>query len=277
MNIAVLLACHNRKPSTLECLKRLDAAVRHAQVDHQIYLFDDGSTDGTAHAVQQAYPQARIVQGDGQQFWNRSMHALFGLAQQHGHTAYLWLNDDTMLHPEALTLLVQAHAGVAHRMVVGAVCDAASGAMTYGGMRRLDPRWRPFLYERVDPTGTPAPVAVMNGNVVFIPQDVAARLGNIDRTFEHGMGDIDYALRAPAAGCHMVQTGAFVGTCSRNPLKGTHHDRQLPVRERIRYAFSRKGLPLQSWWRMCQRHGGPLFLVHFVWGYLRIILKHVKV
>lgn len=276
MNIAVLLACHNRKSSTLECLRRLDVAARHAEVEHQIYLFDDGSTDGTAQAVQQAHPGARIVQGDGQQFWNRSMHAVFGLAQQHGHTAYLWLNDDTMLHPEALALLVQAHAGMARRMVVGAVRDAVSGVMTYGGMRRVDPRWRPFLYERVEPDGTPAPVGVMNGNVVFIPQDVVGRLGNIDRTFEHGMGDIDYALRAHAAGCHIVQTSTFVGTCSRNPLKGTHLDRRSPGRERIRHAFSRKGLPLRSWWHMCQRHGGPLFLVHFVWGYLRIFLKQVK-
>lgn len=286
VNIAVLLACHNRKTSTLACLQRLEMAVQRAGLRHQIYLFDDGSTDGTAQAVLQEHPHARIVQGDGQQFWNRSMHAIFALAQQQTqpgrpaeplHDAYLWLNDDTMLHPEALELLLQAHAGTPHRIVVGAVCDARTGQMTYGGMHRVEPRWRPFLYEPVQPTGTPAHVGVMNGNVVLIPQDVARRLGNIDPTFEHGMGDIDYALRASRTGCHLVQTGDYVGTCSRNPVGGTHHDRHLPVHQRIRYAFSRKGLPLRSWWLMCRRHGGPLFLVHFLWGYLRIVLMKVKV
>lgn len=277
VKIAVLLACHNRKRSTLECLKRLSAAAGHAGLDHQIYLFDDGSSDGTADAVRHEHPDARIVQGDGQQFWNRSMHAIFALAMRDGYPAYLWLNDDTMLEPDALDLLLSAHAGAERRIVVGAVRDAASGTMTYGGMHRVNPRWRPFLYRLVPPDGQqPAPVGVMNGNVVLIPQDVAQTLGNIEHTFEHGMGDIDYALRAARAGCHLLQTAAYVGTCSRNAIGGTHHDRNLPLRQRVRYAFSRKGLPLVSWWLMCRRHGGLLFPVHFVWGYLRIILKQVR-
>lgn len=276
MKIAVLLACHNRKISTLECLKRLSVAAAHADLEYQIYLFDDGSTDGTVEAVLREHPESLVERGDGNQFWNRSMHAVFDTARKGDHPFYLWLNDDTMLAPEALRLMLDAQSGAPRRIVVGAVCDTPGGAITYGGMRRVNPLWRPFLYRLVPPTGQPEPVDVMNGNVVLIPRDVATLLGNIEYTFEHGMGDIDYALRATRSGCQLLQTAEFVGTCSRNSVGGTHRDRNLPVRQRIRYAFSKKGLPLMSWSLMCWRHGGMLFPIHFVWGYLRIILMKVN-
>jgi GT2 family glycosyltransferase len=70
---------------------------------------DDGSTDDTATAVSQRFPQVKILQGTGSLFWNGGMRIAFAQALQHDYDYYLWLNDDTVLYPNALeTLLTTA-------------------------------------------------------------------------------------------------------------------------------------------------------------------------
>ena len=58
MNIAVLLTCHNRKAKTVKCMQSLYDALTHYNrlhekdfIDVEVYLTDDGCTDGTVEAV----------------------------------------------------------------------------------------------------------------------------------------------------------------------------------------------------------------------------------
>lgn len=274
MKLAVLMACYNRRAKTVECLQQLAVAARRAEVDYQLFLFDDGSTDGTADAVQSLEPNAVILRGDGSYFWNRSMNRAFDAALQVGFPAYVWLNDDTMLNPVAFSLLLSARdfAAPNDAIVVGAISDPETGETTYGGARYVSPRFRPFLCTVVHPAPKPQDVDVVNGNVVLIPDGIARKLGNLDPVFEHGMGDTDYSMRARKLGIRILQTAGYVGVCSRNSLKGTHRDKALPLPQRVRQIFSRKGLPWRSWLTMCWRHGGILWPVHFLWGYTKVIL-----
>lgn len=258
----------------MECIARLAVAATQANVNYQLFLFDDGSTDGTAEGVRAIQPDAVIMHGDGSFFWNRSMHQAFGAAMKVGFPAYLWLNDDTMLQPDSLNLLWAAldTATPDEAIVVGAISDPNGLQTTYGGLRDVSPRYRPFLAKLLDPVGYPQDVDVMNGNVVLIPNKVAKQLGNLDPVFEHGMGDTDYSKRARKLGVRVLLTAGYVGTCARNPIKGTHHDKALSLGKRLQQIFSRKGLPLRSWWTMCWRHGGLLWPVHFLWGYAKVIL-----
>lgn len=274
MKLAVLIACHNRRAKTVECLGHLAITAKRAGVDYQLFLFDDGSTDGTAEAVQALEPDAIIIRGDGSHFWNRSMNRAFDAALQVGFPAYLWLNDDTMLQPDAFSLLLSTRDSAApdEVIVVGAIKDHETGKTSYGGARYVSPRIRPFLCTVVDPGPQPQDVDVMNGNVVLIPHGIARRLGNLDPVFEHGMGDTDYSMRARKLGIRIVLTAGYVGICPRNSLKGTHRDKALSLQQRLRQIFSRKGLPWRSWLTMCWRHGGILWPVHFLWGYTKVIV-----
>ncbi len=275
MKIAVLMACHNRRAKTLECLEKLSEAAKYADIEYQLFIFDDGSTDGTAEAIASLEPNAVIIRGDGSYFWNRSMNRAFEAALQQGFPAYLWLNDDTILKPNAFSLLLSARNHLASNdeaIVVGAISDPVSGETTYGGARHVSPRFRPFLAKVVHPEPLPLDVDVINGNVVLIPDAVARKLGNLDPVFEHGMGDTDYSMRARKRGIRILLTAGYVGECSRNSLKGTHRDNALPLHQRIKQIFSRKGLPWRSWLTMCWRHGGVLWPVHFMWGYSKVIL-----
>lgn len=277
MKIAVLMACHNRRAKTVECLERLAISAKRSGADYQLFLFDDGSTDGTAEAVRSLEPDAVILHGDGSYFWNRSMHQAFEAAMRVGFPAYVWLNDDTMLQADAFMLLLSARnfAAPDDAIVVGAISDPEGVHTTYGGLRAVEPRFRPFLARLQEPSGHPQDVDVMNGNVVLIPDSIARKLGNLDPVFEHGMGDIDYSKRARKKGIRILLTGGYVGTCPRNPLRGTHRDKALPLLQRLQQIFSRKGLPWRSWLIMCWRHGGVLWPVHFIWGYTKVIRESV--
>ena len=74
-DIAILLTCHNRKDKTLKALAALQKAKESYSnpIRLSIYLTDDGSTDGTAKAIQQYFPNVIILHGDGNLFWAGGM------------------------------------------------------------------------------------------------------------------------------------------------------------------------------------------------------------
>ena len=94
-SIAVLMTCHNRVNSTLECLAHLYEQTALDRVVLSVYLVDDGSSDGTGEQVHERFPDVNVLKGDGSLFWNGGMHRAFGEALKVGFDYYLWLNDDT--------------------------------------------------------------------------------------------------------------------------------------------------------------------------------------
>lgn len=106
--IAVLLTVHNRKAKTLECLQRLYAQLPLDGYQVDVYLTDDGCTDGTPEAVRQQFPQVHIIHGDGNLFWNRGMYTAWQEAAKKDYDFYLWLNDDTFVYPDMLSALLHA-------------------------------------------------------------------------------------------------------------------------------------------------------------------------
>lgn len=280
VRVIATLTSFNRRDATLACLARLESAARQAGLDPRAVLVDDGSTDGTAAAVRSSYPWVEVIEGDGSLFWNRGMHAAQARAMTSSFDYVLWLNDDTELLPDSLTRLLETEAMLRRDreravIVVGSTSDRSSGRLSYGGF--VAPwRGRPFTYRRVWHASEPVECHVMNGNVVLIPRAVAETVGNLDPVFEHAMGDTDYALRARAAGFGVYVAPGYVGHCTNNPVAGTYRDPGLPFGVRWRKMLSRKGLPPRSWRHFTRRHGGPAWLVYFVWPYARLIAESLR-
>ncbi|MCB0846867.1 MAG: glycosyltransferase, partial [Bacteroidetes bacterium] len=62
IQIAVAMTCHNRRPKTVNCLERLYAQEGiNENFSLDIFLVDDGSTDGTAQEVEKQFPQVNII------------------------------------------------------------------------------------------------------------------------------------------------------------------------------------------------------------------------
>jgi GT2 family glycosyltransferase len=108
---------------------------------------------------------------------------------------------------------------------------------------------------------------------VLVPMSVARQLGNIDASFEHAMGDTDYALRARAAGVPLYVASGFIGECANNPVAGGFTDRSLSLSQRWRAVMHRKGLPWRSWLHFSRRHGGLMWPFYFAWPYVRVVVS----
>ena len=275
--IAVLMTCHNRKDKTLASLDSLFQQKMPADFRLEVYLVDDASTDGTAEAVTQKYPEVKIIQGNGGLFWNGGTRTAFGEALKSDRDYYLWLNDDTNLYPEAIAKLLStashiAETEVLNAVIVGSTCDTKTGNLTYGGMVRSS-WWHPLKFKLVQPTEEPQICHTMNGNCVLIPRFVAEKVGNLDPNFVHSTGDIDYGLRVRNQGCSVWLAPGYVGECTTNPIEeDIWGSPNLTLAQRFKKIRQPKGLPVEEWKVFARRHAGPLWM--FYWGlpYVRLLL-----
>ncbi len=96
MRISVLMTCHNRREKTVACLESLMRQEPVEGLELTVWLVDDGSTDGTAEAVQRVVPGIRLMTGSGSLFWCGGMRAAWAAAAGTQPEAYLWLNDDVI-------------------------------------------------------------------------------------------------------------------------------------------------------------------------------------
>ncbi|MBE9126898.1 MULTISPECIES: glycosyltransferase family 2 protein [unclassified Coleofasciculus] len=280
---AVLMTCYNRKPNTLACLAALFNQILPPEASFDVYLVDDGSTDSTTEAVQQAYPQVKILQGDGNLYWNQGMRKAFSEAMKSDYHYYLWLNDDTLLNPEGLGTLLTTSSQLAQQgypaaIVTGSTCDSQTKALTYGGMVRAS-RWRPLKFQLIEPGEEAKHCDTLNGNCVLIPREVALVVGNLDPAFTHYLGDFDYGLRAQQQGCTVWVAPGYIGTCPPNLrqesrteesarlqklLKKIDQPKGLSIKEEVLYSF-------EEWKHFAQRHGGSLWLIYCLLPYRRLL------
>jgi GT2 family glycosyltransferase len=266
--VAALLTCFNRRDTTLMCLRALYGQTMLEDVELFTYLVDDGSSDGTGPAVRREFPQVMVLQGDGQRFWCGGMRLAWGEAFKGDYDHYLWLNDDTLLYPDALHRVLATAELLRGRLgtdviVTGATRDPKSGESTYGGVAKRAGLFITFAL--VEPGSEPARCDTTHGNCVLVPRAVAHRVGNLSSSFAHQLGDFDYGLRAAALGISCWVAPGFVGTCSLHAIAGSHLDATLPLRDRLRLMRKPSGPPpIAEWMIFMKRHSGwrwPLY-----WG-----------
>ena len=258
MLIAVLMACHNRRTKTVSCLRALRRSLeRCSDINIHVFLTEDGCTDGTSDAVQRLNVPLTVIHGDGSLYWNGGMSAAWRAAECAcvAFDAFLLLNDDTVFDPDGLGALLSVSHELDHEsIVVGAVRSPDSGALTYGGVRRLS-AWHPARVQRLEVSETIQDADTFNGNCALIPASVYRKIGILDPTYTHAMGDFDYGFRARAAGCRVVVAPGTVGTCERNSVRGSWQDPRLPLWRRLRLLESPKGLPRRQWIAFLRSHG----------------------
>lgn len=242
MSIAILMTVHNRRETTLRCLQHLaDQAYGRGNEDEEegreeadqpirwhLYLTDDGCTDGTAKAVKELLQErVTIIQGNGQLYWNRGMHMAWKAAQSASdYDFYLWLNDDTMLHPTAIRHLLECSRMKAHQAIIAGCISSTQPpyVTTYGG--RTHKGW-------ISCNGQMQPLRLMHGNAVLIPRYAYHRIGINDPYYRHAFGDYDYALSAKAKGISVFTTSHHIGTCDVSNQHPACFNPRLPINHRF--------------------------------------------
>jgi len=224
LDIAVLMACHNRKALTLRILAQIEeAASRHEDLRTTTFLLDDASTDGTADDVARRFPRVSLIAGSGSLFWNRGMVLAFKTAQaaRQDWDYYLLLNDDLDLDIDAFATVIRdchTHNTTTPTIMVGWV-RGPDGEVTYGGFARHS-RCKPMRVHRVGVRQEQAvPADTFNANFVVLPAPLMEALEGLDPSFHHGYGDIDLGFRATKLGATILVHNRSVGITPAHPTQ----------------------------------------------------------
>lgn len=277
--IAVLITCFNRRTLTLRCLQTLAQQPEFRAVD--LFLVDDGSRDGTGDAVRAMLPEAQVIRGDGNLFWNGGMRLAWDRARASGEgfDFYLWLNDDVELEQGALAMLVADADVVASRgspvIVAAATTDPATGEVNYGAHRRTNTT-RPLRMGLIQPTGQPVPADTISGNIVLVSAAAEAKLGNLSTVFRHIYGDLDYGFRARRAGIPIALASRVGGHCAGNSVAESSLDPALPRFTRLaRRLREDRGIHARDWRGFVRVHGGGRLaeVAYTVAPYMRILFN----
>jgi GT2 family glycosyltransferase len=228
LSIAILITCHNRKEKTLTCLKNLfDQNDLGKEFIMDVYLVDDGSTDGTSEAILSLFPDVNIIKGVGNLYWNRGMHLAWKTASAtKDFDYYLWLNDDTFLFDNAINSLL--HNVQFNSIIVGSTKSISNDFVTYGGFKNNN-----LLVSN----GKLQDIDYFNGNSVLIPRSVFKLIGNLNPKFHHALGDFDYGLRAKKQGLNIYITPFFVGTCESHNDLPIWRDTKYKLHKRLNYLY----------------------------------------
>lgn len=242
--LSVVIACHNRKRLTIRCLSSLFSQNLGNDVELDIYIVDDGSTDGTATVVHELFPEVKIISGDGNWYWCKSMR--IGIAEALKSTpkpkSVLLLNDDVELFPNAIETAWRKQTNVmkdgdrSKMLIAGATKDISTGRTSYGLRHRglmVDPNghWQ-FLNNSFE----------INGNFLLISDTIFDTVGNLSRRFSHSMGDSEFGYRCASNGIGACLAPEYVGFCDLN-RPPYWKDPEIPMLRRLYLLHTKKGNP----------------------------------
>lgn len=269
LKTAVLLTSFNRKEKTKACLENLFNQKLPQGIHLEVFLCDDSSTDGTSQMIQYHFPQVNLTYGTGHLYWGGGMRKAWELSKTHGHfDFFLWLNDDTILYPNALLDLWEEYSRIPEKpgILLGACAIPGTEKFAYGGHNES---LRPM-----PPNGALQKVTYMNGNLVLIPNEIEVKLGMISSNYTHYLGDFDYSMRAQEAGFSCYSSSSFLAECHLNELP-YWADPTLTFWTRWKLAHSIKGLALEEYIYFKSYHWGKwIGFKSRIEVYLKLIFPH---
>lgn len=255
IQIAVILTCHNRKVKTLMSLQSLFVAQEYYnsdatdKIELEVFLTDDGCTDGTTNAILTEFKNRSIsiIKGSGSLYWAGGMRRAWheALIRKTEWSFYLLLNDDTIVKNNVFEELFKAHAYSLSEygkpgIYSGITCDVTNpNVITYSGDRfnsKAKAKWT-----RLGPTGFPQLVDQTNANILLVSPEVVKVIGVFHNGYTHSCADYDYCMQARKNGIPALITANVCGCCKYDHLSDGDEAlilMKMSLGQRIRYVYS---------------------------------------
>ena len=217
-----------------------------------IFLTDDGCTDGTPAAVRESIKgiNVYVVQGDGNLYWAGGMRAAWNAAlKSRGYDYYLLINDDTFIYNNALTTLFETEKycldTYKRKGIYSGITCAPDNKLTitYGGdvwVNRAK-----AISKRLGPSDKPQLCDMTNANILLIPNEVVGEIGIFYEGYQHGIADYDYSIQARDRGVPVLITADICGECENDHATKEETRNKIcsmSFKERVKYFKS----PLHS-------------------------------
>jgi GT2 family glycosyltransferase len=274
--IIIVILNTNRREDTLDCLASL---VQSSYANYKIMVLDNASTDGSAAAIQRAYPQVEVVALAENKGYAGNNNVGIAAALAQGADWVLVLNEDTILDPDCLSQLTAVGESAADIGIVGplvyhfnepTIIQSAGGAM--------DGKLAAWHTAENEPDqgqfSTVRPVEWIHGCAIMIRRDVIAQLGMFDERFFYYWEETEICLRARRGGWRILFVPAaklwhkgvqrdynpspnvtYYNTRNRLLMLARH---KAPAKARL-YAWGQIARTLTSWsvkprWRHMRAH-----------------------
>jgi GT2 family glycosyltransferase len=205
-DLSVVIPSYNTASMTARCCGAVLATVPAGR-SVEVIVADDGSTDGTAGALAEALPEVRVVRLEANRGFAPAANAGVEAA---GGRLILLLNSDAMVEAGALQALLAAFDGDPRLGVAGARLLNEDGSAQWSGGRTPTLPWMigvvsglGSLARLVRRSGSAAPrreVDWVSGAAMAFRDDVWQTAGPLDERFLFYCQDIEFCLRAKAAG-----------------------------------------------------------------------------
>lgn len=202
--VAVVILNWNNPDDTLACLHSVAAVNYPAMVT---IVVDNGSTDDSVARVRAGFPDVEVIETGGNLGYagGNNVGIRHALALEAPYV--LVLNNDVLLEPDSLTLLVaEIEAGVDVGVVAPLIADAADPGTVWALGAELDLRTgsvnRLYCGEGVaEMKGRPSfAVIVAPGSAMLLRREVIEQVGFLDEAFFLYYEEVDWALRVREAG-----------------------------------------------------------------------------
>jgi GT2 family glycosyltransferase len=245
--VFVVIPVYNRLGHTLACLESL-AAQRYAQMT--VIVVDDGSTDGTALALRDQYPQVVLLRGNGNLWWSGATNMGIEWAMRHcGSSDYvLTLNNDTTVGPGYIASLLSLALSTEPSIVGSVSVDSVDERTIVDGGSMVawtSAKWwsinrgrslQDCLREGIRFTEP----SCLPGRGTLIPVDCLHRVGLFDaRRLPHYAADYEFSIRAARAGYRLLMSYE-APVISDVEATGISIKQHLPWRKLGQVFFSRR-------------------------------------
>jgi len=261
--LTVIIVSWNVRDLLMACLRSLQADLERAGLAADIWVVDNGSTDGTPEAVARDFPAARLIARRDNPGFAAANNQALRAALDASPPRYFWLlNPDTEVLPGATTALIAAmethpRVGVAGAKLLYPDGTLQHSAFRFPGLVQLAFDLFPFpprLYEtwlngryprRLYDGDVPFFVDHPLGAAMMVRRETVEQVGLLDEEYRIYCEEIDWCWRMRRAGWRAlcVPTARVVHHAGRSTG-------QVPVSSFVNLWTSRA--------RLYARHHGPV-------------------
>lgn len=272
ITIAVLITSFNR-PQTLQ--KCLDALSQSIDTRMKVTVFHVECSDPNLRlSINQNKFKHISIEGDRETYWAKGMRRAWEHMETQGKFDYtLWLNEDTVLSPRALGILLDFS-----RLHINSVLVASTwssrGKMTYGGIRRKS--WLQRLhFQPVTSSDVPVYCDTLNGNCVLVPENLDKKVGGFPKGYLHSRADIAFGLRIRRSGFSIISVPGKFAECESNNGLGYGVFSGKKLVERLSALSDPKIGPMKDHLKFCLEFGGLLAPLYAIAPLVRAFLPNL--
>jgi len=207
IKVAIVSPVHNRRELTLQCLRSL-SRIDRTGLDVEIFIVDDGCTDGTGDAIREQFRDVNVVHGTGDLWYTAGTNLGVVAALKHEPQYVLCINDDSIFDERSVRQMIET-AERFPRSVIGAllllwdaphrVFQVAPVWDTWKG------GWQHWYQQNIwTVPKVPWEVDVIVGNCVLYPAAVFDECGFLNPRVSAQYGDAEFTTRLRKRGWRLL-------------------------------------------------------------------------